>query len=199
MSATKPAPPEKPVTLDTTLRPRTFAEREVELLAEAKSAIAFFESKSAIRNSLETFDAEAKAKRDALIDGIKEFQHHLDPESLDDAQRLVALNQRLKLVESNSARERDALVARIVKESPVISGAYFASFFQKAAVLERERVLTFLRTCYEAESYAHGAMLSTHSVAALDRWPGLLRDIPAEVVAQRLKAFVSGEKPLWRI
>jgi len=199
-TTTKPAPA-KPasVTLDTDLRPRTFAEREAELLDEARAAIAFFESKSAIRNSLATFDQETQAKHDALTNEITGFQHHLDPESLDDAQRLVALNQRLKLVESNSAKERDALLARIAQESPVIAGTYFTSFFQKAASLKREQVFGFNRTCYETDASANGATLACHAVQALDRWPGLLRDIPAEVVAQRLKAFVSGERPLWRI
>jgi len=154
-----------------------------------------------IRGRVKTFDATTDAKFMELDREISDLDHRA-AKCDEGAEQLLDLKRKMRVrYAAARATEREQVVADLEREAGAcyMGVASGAEILAKGRDYERERVFQFMRTCYESDSFANGATIQTHSVAAYDRWQKLVHEIPSASIAERMKAFANGERPLWRI
>ncbi len=174
---------------------------EAELREIAATICSSFEKADAFKARVTQFDAETSAKLAALDNEISDLDRRADGENTDAIQMLVIKREQRTRLAAKLAVEREDIVSEVNRQArDAVRHHDLPKLFHDATRAERAAVVAHLLPHCETEGRALGLSAHVDSLNSLDCWAReLVFKIPGHIIAQRLRAFVSGEKPIWRI
>lgn len=172
-----------------------------ELRSRAAEICEAFDSREQILSRVAVFDAETSAKLAALDNEISDLDRRADGENTDAIQMLVIKREQRTRLAAKLAVEREDIVSEVNRQArDAVRHHDLPKLFHDATRAERAAVVAHLLPHCETEGRALGLSAHVDSLNSLDCWAReLVFKIPGHIIAQRLRAFVSGEKPIWRI
>lgn len=173
----------------------------VPLLPRASKICAAYAQRDDIQGQLVTFDADAAARLAALDNDIAELDQRADGEDVGAVQMLIIKREQRSRLAAKLASDRSVLLARVQRDaSAAVTDVDLTGLFKTGLELEIQTATAAMLPFFENEIRARGAAGQTDSVNALQRWVSpLCHEIPAEIIAKRLRKFAEGTCEIWKI
>lgn len=173
-----------------------------DLRSRAAEIVGAFDRVSEILAAADAADLADDRRLEINRDKLCQHEAACDPEKLADFQLTAAMKAQLSALESKVAKDKAARRAAANREAAaVVQGVNLREFFIAACKAEHA-ALTELLSPYFFNAPAVPKFTATiDSVVSLQRWVSLAQhpSFDRKSIAQRLRAFVSSEVPLWKI
>ena len=155
-----------------------------------------------IRSRIKLFDQDAAAKLAALDAEINDLDRRADGCDESAVQQVGVKREMRSRTAVKLASDRVRVVAELNDEAQTcfagVTGT--AEFFKIAHERILETTVGTLETLYESRARAEQMAGQTDCIRALWNWRTyLVNNSPDDAIVSRLRSFVDGTKPLWRI
>ena len=171
------------------------------LRQQAKEICESYDRYNLILSEADATDLADENKLAALRDRLRQHEAKADADRLEDFQLTAALKMQLEAMTAKVTGDKlTRRTAAGIKARAAVAHVNLPAFFAAAFAAERTKAVAALGELMENELRASSMSAQMDNVNSLDMWcRELCIRLPGPVVAQRLKRFVAGEVPVWRV